>query len=560
MKTFLPKLILALLFLSATGVSHASDSPRIEISSISGVAGYQIGIFGAGFGEQAGAVEILGGAANVDEWSDDFVRVTVPQVVDGSDAAGLVLTTANGGVTSAEFTVYTINPDFLLNPYTSFTNVSAGKPLQLDGIDMTYSECSHFETGETVDAFSFLTNYVCRHDVGAKFSADSDRRKTATITIDLVEPVEAGSYLFQFFARSDWAAASRGQCPGTGYPYAYTIESSRNGRSWSDPLASVSDNLRGNRSHFVALENDTQFVRLRVTDALADCRDDIEGRDFELKEVNLYRVEGDASLASRALAIYGDSITANAFNAYLGAQGLASRIEKEAGSNLPLVPMGLSGRKASQLSEDFEDVNELSDAFAEAELAGSARYWGIALGTNDMNLSGPEDSGFTDPTSQFNAFDEAIEEDAVRWLIEHGRVPILARMHDTDSAENGYGFLEAKIQILNATDRIAAKYRLIPGPDMYTEFRLNIDRDDATWIAGDGTHLANDGPDVWVQLWSNAISRAFDQSVEPPPLPTPVPPIADVQAPESDRQPRIALLAIGLGLLLIGFVIARKAR
>ncbi len=553
---------LFLLFaLLPVGVVAASDTPEIEISNISGVSGYEVGIFGAGFGPDAGTVTILGAEAAVGEWSDRFVRVTIPEVADGSDPAGLVLTTTVGGVTSAEFTVYTINPDFLVGPHTTFKNVSFGKPLALDGVDLTYGVCSDFVTGAQIDAYVFLTNYACRHDVGAKFAADSALGNEAIIAIDLGEPVDGGTYLFQFFSRSDWSASNLNSCPGTGYPSDYVIESSRNGtRGWSEPHLTVNDNLRGHRSHYITLPAGAQWVRMRVTDSIGDCRTDIEGRDFEMKEVRLFEVIGDAERAGRAFAIYGDSITANAFNAFLGAQDVNTRIEESLPSHLPFAPLGMSGRKASQISEDFEDVNELIDAFESDDIAKSALYWGFALGTNDMNLSGPNDDGFTNPKSQFNQFDEAIEADAVQWLIARGRVPILARMHDTNSAENGYGFLEAKRQILHATDRIAAKYRLIPGPDMYTNFRLNIERGDGNWIAGDGTHLANDGPNMWVDLWADALSRAFDNVTEPPPLPVATTTTtADLsQAPQTI--PTLLLLGAGMVLLVAGIFLTWRFR
>ena len=547
----------------ATAQAQNGAQPSIEVSNISGVSGYQIGIFGSDFGAVGGSVTILGVPATIREWSDDFVRVTIPDVADGTDPAGLVLTTDTGGTVSAEFTVYTIDSKFLIEPNATYTNVSFGKTLTLEGIDMTFSECSHFETGVQINAFSFLTNYACRHDVGAKFGADDSLGTEGIITIDLGEPMEGGEYLFQLFSRADWSASNLGSCPGTGYPTDYVIESSGNGilSSWTDPHVSVVDNARGNRSHFITLPDDTQLVRLRVTDSIGDCRSDIEGRDFEMKEVRLYKVNGDRSNGSRAFTIYGDSITANAFNAFLGAQDVNTRIEGTLPTSLPFTPLGLSGRKASQLSEDFTDVNELSDAFAEDPLAGSARFWGIALGTNDMNLSGPEDDGFSNPDSQFNQFDESIEIDAVEWLISKGRAPILARMHDTNSAEGGYGFLEAKIIILNATDRIAAKYKLIPGPDMYTEFRLNIERNDGVWIAGDGTHLANDGPDKWVDLWAESMSTAFEQLVEADEIvaaPTAVSAVGESVIPSSPVS--IFVLLMGGVLLVVGGVLVWRYR
>ena len=496
----------------------ADDLPIIEIANISGVNGYEIGIFGENFGATEGNVTILGAEADVVEWNDGFVRAVVPTVEDGSDLAGLVLTTDDGEMVSAEFTTYTIDPVWLYLPATTFNNIAFGKPVTLEGVDLPNSQCTNYQTGETINATTFLTNYLCRYDVAAKFGADSSLGTEAIIAVDLETPQPAGSYLFQFFSRSDWSAAIAGNCPGTGYPYHYVVESSADAATWSAPHATVTDNLRGNRSHYLTLPANTRWLRLRVINSIGDCRSDIVGRDFELKEIRLYAVDGESLQGTDAFTIYGDSIAAGAFNQHVGARDVNVRIANSLPAHLPFTPLGYSGRKASQLAEEFPDPNELADAFAEDELAGSALYWGIALGTNDMNLSGIDDPGFSDPNSQFNQFDESIEVDAVQWLIEHGRVPILARMHDT--SENGYGFIEAKRKILADTDRIAAQYRLIPGPDFYTEFRLNIERNGASWLASDGTHLANEGPDQWVQMWADSMQRALAVRTEPVPTAT----------------------------------------
>lgn len=498
----------------------ADGGIEIEVAQTAGVSGYPIGIFGSGFGVLTGTVEILGVSANISEWTDSFIRATVPPVDDGTAPDGLYITNADGDLFgSAPFTVYTIAPEWLIAPSTTYTNVSHGKPISLTGVTLGNSLCNSQITGEQVDATDFLTNYACRYDVGAKFAADSDLGTESTMTIDFEQTLAAGDYLFQFFSRADWSEAVDGQCPGTGYPGDYVLQVSAEATTWSDPLITITDNLRGNRSHMLAIPDGSRYLRLTVTDSVADCLDSIDGKDFEMKELRLYQASGNGDTHANAIAIYGDSIAAGAFNGSVGLNELNALLEGQFPANMPTTAAGFSGRKASDLATNFEDPNELADVYALDANASSARYWGIALGSNDINLSGEADEAFTNPESQFNQFDESIEIDAVQWLIERGHVPILARIPDT--TDEGYGFLAAKKKILNDIDQIAAAYRLIPGPDLYTDVRLNIERDGGSWMAGDGTHLADDGPTQWLSQWADAFAQlcggpnALDFCAEP---------------------------------------------
>lgn len=498
--------LMLLLFISIATQTQASTptAAQIEVSNQSSVSGYDIGIFGSGFGNSAGSVTILGANAQIKEWSNTFVRAVVPEVADGKSATGLKLTPAAGAAATAPFTVYTIDPYWLRAPETTYENVAFGKPTQLRGVNTPESQCTNFETGQPLPAADFLTNYRCRYDFGAKFGADSDLNTTASIAINFQQNLQPGAYIFQFFSRSDWSAAVPDNCPGTGYPGDYTIEYSANGSNWQGPLATVTDNLRGNLSHKITLPSGVKWLRLHVTDSVADCLNSISGRDFEMKEVRVYRVDGPTDRPGDAFAVYGDSLAAGTLNTYLGSRNINAQVT-DYPSNFPVAPLGFAGFKAVNLAQDFEDPNELADAYNGDAIAGDALYWGFALGTNDMTLSGPDDPGFTDPNSHLNQYDDAMEVDAVQWIIEHGRVPIIARLPDTNTDIGGFGFLEAKIKLLGYTDEIAAKYRLVPGPDFYTEFRLNIERNGSNYLGTDGTHFTDEGRLRWIDMWAETL-------------------------------------------------------
>ena len=493
------------------GGGVSAEAPIIEVANISGVSGYNIGIFGSRFGADSGSrsVTILGSTAQIVEWTDTFIRATIPAVVSGSNVNGLVVTNSSGYSSTSPFTVYTIDPAWLTVPQGSFINLSGGKPVNLSGYFIGESWCWDGDVGQSVDANTFITNYGCDYDFGAKFQADAGLGTEAAIVVDLGSAQAAGDYLFQFFSKADWTQATAGECWRSSYPHAYVIEASASGNSgsWTTALASESANLRGNRSHYFTMPAGMRYVRMRVTDSLSDCNDNIAGRDFELKEVRIYKVDGSNNNTVDSFTIYGDSLTTYAFNAHIGPADISPRVDGNTPTNFPFAPFGFPGWKATNLDLDWEEPNELEDVYYADALASSAHYWGIALGTNETNLSGVDDWGYYEPWSQFNQFDESVD-NAIQWLEARGHVPILARIPDTVESDNGYGFIEAKRKILNDIDTLAARHRLIPGPDLYTEFRLNVERNGGSWFSGDGTHHSFEGSDEWIDLWAGALQSA----------------------------------------------------
>lgn len=491
------------------------NDPTIEIANISGVSSYEVGIFGSNFGQVTNTVTILDTPAEIVEWTDTFVRVIVPDVPQ-EGLGELKLTHADGAFVTSEFTVYSIAQEWLDTPQTTYTNISYGKPLTLTGVNVAESECPAIGGG-TLDANEYLTAYECDYGIAAKFKADSSQSLTATITIDFEQPLAAGEYMFQWFSLATWSAGDR--CGDTtGYPTDYTIQVSSDGSVWSLPLVDEQGNLRGNRSHELDIPVGTQWLRMQVTNGIDDCYprypDGTVGdgdKDFQLKEIRLYQVNSGNNSSTDSIAIYGDSITAGAFNTHVGATNLNALVDGFP-SNIPFGPYGFVGRKAEGMFYDgFDKPDLLEDVFTGDDIANSAAYWGIALGTNDQNLQDENDQGFSDPNSQFNQYDVHIRA-AIEYLRGEGRVPILARFPDTDasSTTGGFGFLAAKKVLLNEIDRLNAEYGLIPGPDLYTEFRLNIERENDSWLSDfDGTHLDGEGHRVWVQMWADALSKGF---------------------------------------------------
>lgn len=484
-----------------------SNEPVIEVANISGVSGYEIGIFGSGFGHMTQTVTILDAPATILEWTNSFVRVVVPSGVNG--LGDLRLTNATGAETTSEFNVYTIDSRWLDQPDTSYLNVSHGKPTTLGNVNSAASICYDVDDNSQLDASTYLTAYTCKDGIAAKFDADAAQGEVATITVDFEAPLLDGEYLFQFFSVASWSAGD-GCSDQTGFPVAYTIRVSADNATWSAPLVTETANARGHRSHNLSLSGDIQYIQLAVTDTIGDCRGNDGINDFQMKEVRVYQVVGGNS-PTEAIAMYGDSLAVGAFNSHVGATNLNARLDSFP-SDIPFAPYGFIGRKAEGLMYDgFGRPDLLADVVAGDAIASNALYWGIALGTNDMNIGDEKAAGFSDPNSQFNQYDVHLRA-AIEQLRDADRVPILARFPDTDeNAEyGGFGFLAAKKILLNEIDRLNAEYRLIPGPDLYTEFRLNIERENDSWLSDfDGTHLVGEGHSAWIQLWADALSKGF---------------------------------------------------
>ncbi len=518
---------------------------EIEFSNISGVSGYEIGVFGEGFGG-AGTLTILGAQATVLEWEDGFIRAIVPNVADGTGE--LRLMKQNGDATAAPFTVYSIDPNFLLPAQQTYDEISFDETLFLDGLEFGY--CNDIETGAAIEIGRFLTNYRCGSGgfVGsgeAVFAADSSLGTTATLAFRS-DSVLSGQHIYQFTSDTYWEPYHESQASWRkSYPRTYTIDVSADSTNGTDgtwtTLQTVADNNRTTRYHVVDIPaaGNYRWLRMRVTDGYADYSEPA-GRDFLLRQVHVYKANGTGRPDS--IAIYGDSLTFTAFD-IIGPRGFSAQAQTRRLSDnaLPLTLYGLPGAKADRLMDTDYFDSDLYDAFAIDNMADNALYWGIALGTNDI---GGGAVNLNDPNSFLMQFDERLD-GAVQELISRGRVPIIARLPDTDESINGYGDTASKQKVLTDIDTIAATYRLIPGPDFFTEFRRNIKANDASYISDDGTHHSYTGREALIAGWAEAFTAPFPQNaVTPTPEPTvtvpagtPAPtltPVPSPTAPPSD--------------------------
>ncbi len=496
--------------------------PVIEVGNQSGVIGYQVGLFGQDFGSAAGTVTVLGVPAQIDVWMSNFVQVTVPSVADGQGE--LVLTTAQSQSVSHPFTVYTINPLFQQTTDT-FTNIAAGREAKLVGLEEEF--CFAQPENVALEARFFLTNFLCGfqgvNNVGnATFSADSSLGKVAVIAVDLEQDL-TGELWIQTFSDSSWYPVDS---PFTSVMSNYDVQVSADSTNGQDgnwvTVQSVTGNNRVSRLHRVTVPGGGySWMRIHVTDGAWDTTS-APGKDFKLREVRVYKPNGGTTNPD-SFALYGDSLTAGAFDA-INQSGLADHIQAERGNNndLIVVTMGLSGQNATGLTNN-SDVNDIYDSLALDNMESNIRFWGISIGTND---AGDGAAGLQESFTNVSQYDERLDA-AVADLIAKGRVPIVARIPDTVEERGGFGDLEAKRKVLADIDRIAAQYKLIPGPDFYTAFRHNINTADGSWLGDDGTHHTAAGEAVLIDLWAAAfVNGTTTGQVMIPTLPPGVEPTA----------------------------------
>ncbi|MEM7127663.1 MAG: hypothetical protein AAF702_15120 [Chloroflexota bacterium] len=503
--------------------------PFIEVANQSGVSGYDIGIFGTNFGSTAGRVTILGTEAEVEEWLDTFVKVTIPAAEPG--VGELRLTTTEGLSVTNLFQLYTISPIFQTPPPTTFHDVAQGKPAYLTNLTDTF--CFRQPENVWTEPTEYLTNYRCGYSgITGDGHATLDASSTdgAIIAVDL-EQTLTGHFYFQFWNSSGWYSGQ------SAVPQNYEVEVSvdstdgLNG-TWISVHSEVG-NSRAFRLHEVVMPSGgAQWIRLRVTSS------NLDNNTFIMKTIRLYQPSASNGIQSSSIqpkttqlntfqdkwdmfAVYGDSITKDA-NELIGPLGLAKQIQEISnGVEEPLVPVfGLSGQNSTGLVEQTEVDSDIYDAFAQDGSGSQALYWGIGLGTNDSQDS----IDLSEETwSNIGAFDERMDA-IVQEIIRREAAPILARLPDTDEAQGGFGTLASKKKLLADIDRLGAQYRLIPGPDFYTAFRYNIEFEESSWLrAGDGTHHTNEGRLEHVRLWAEAFVRGTNRAdfvTAPTPTPT----------------------------------------
>lgn len=489
--------------------SAQQAAPQIEIAPLSGVSGYPVGIFGSGFGSAQGSVQVLGQNATILEWTDTFVRAEIPTVSDGN--GNLTVVTADGQAVNQAFEVYTIDPNFQRGPTNRFTNIMRGKTAFVQNIDAENTFCYAQPSGVSREPSEFVTNFDCGFSgiIGdGHVAVNIPDGGSAIVAVDLEQAI-SGTYYFQHFGFSSWY--------GDSYPFWYTDNELKPQAYMIEVSADTTDGIdgnwlsvytewystRGSRLHKIEVP-DGGYSWIRMSTSIGR-----NGPQVWMKEMRLYESSNDATTDLDMIAIYGDSITDGAFY-HIGETGLSLQISGKIGSaDEPIfTPFGLSGQTATGLIEQADIDHDIFDAFALDNVGSMARYWGIALGSNDMGYA---DFSIGVEGSDLEEFDERVEA-MVQLMISQNKVPIIARIPDNNEALSG-SVLATKKKILNDIDRIAADYRLIPGPDLYTLMRLNIERDNASWYwPGDGVHQNWEGRLQIVNAWADAFVRGTNRT------------------------------------------------
>ena len=510
-------LLLVFLLAMVGNIAAGQEPLQIEIANQSGVAGYPITIFGSGFGEQAGEVMVLGESAEISYWTPTAVRATIPEVNDGQGE--LAITASDGQSASSPFTVYSIDPAFLAAPTETYKNILSGRQAMIEGFEWSY--CAAQPSNEETKPELFLSNYRCGYKGIVRsglvvLGADSDLGKVTTIAYQFSQPL-SGEHIFQFVTDNVWYERQVDTSYLHSVPETYFLEVSADSTNGSDgnweTVFEMSGNKRSTRMHRfeISAESNATWFRMRVTDGLTNFSEEFDGRDFALRELRLYSVTGDSRTRPDAAAIYGDSLTADAFEA-LGFSGLPHAVKQLRGGDNDLIftSYGLAGQNSSGLEVRSENNHDIYDAFALDDAATQIRYWFIGLGTNDaFDGSAALNAPNTNLYEHERRLDQFVQDAVVR-----GLVPIVARIPQTDESKGGFGDFASKQHVLGNIDRIAARYRLIPGPDFYSEFRLNLETDGGSFYGDDGTHHVDLGGQRLINGWAASLVDGFGMRTE----------------------------------------------
>lgn len=518
-RLFLSLLLASILFgWLVISAESATTSPSIEIANISGIEGQTIGVFGNDFGATQGSVTILGVSSTIGFWSSDFISLTVPTVADGVGV--LEVTTSDNLTATSPFTVYTVDGNFLVPATPKLINLTHGKTAVTQNVESSY--CFEQPGNASKTPNEFLTDFHCgfsgyTNSGNATFLADSTLTQTAFIAIDIGQTL-LGSYYFQFSGDNNWYPRLDTTSYRRSVPRDYTIEVSADSTTGFDgawtPVFTMTNNNRSQRTHhFTVPSGGYEWVRLHVTDGVND-HTTTAGRDFSLREVSIYEAQTVGGVQPDSVAHYGDSLSADAFQ-LIGPQGFAELARafstNGATTDLMFSNFGLSGQNSSGFIDQPAIDYDIYDALTLDGLDTHALYWAITIGVNDAfegeaNLTNPSSNLYQYPT-RLNTLVQA--------LIAQGRTPILARIPDTDESNGGFGDFASKKHVLEAIDTAAATYHLIPGPDLYTAFRRNIETDSASFFSGDGTHHNISGQAKMVSMWAEAFAIGTEQTLVP---------------------------------------------
>ena len=268
---------------------------------------------------------------------------------------------------------------------------------------------------------------------------------------------------------------------GVNVPGDYQIQTSADSTNgsdgtWNSALA-ITGNVYMNRVHAVDFKGQ-QWIRLYVTNPT------IKSKEVHLLELEAYDVSGGVDDSWMFL---GDSITFAAFIRW-GEGAFDKRITASASAYTPsTVNGGIPGFSLAQMvgghDPNFPNIDQVIAAFPDT------KYWAIGFGTNDgAGVNNPE------------RYQESMET-LVQKLLAVGKVPIIQKVPYTEVPARHPATIVRYNQII---DEINAKYKLLPGPDLWTWFQEHANEINPP--DSDGVHPSyKGGYSSMVRLWIEAV-------------------------------------------------------
>ena len=267
-----------------------------------------------------------------------------------------------------------------------------------------------------------------------------------------------------------------------GLPAAYTIATSadstdgRNG-SWRQ-VASVTGNMARTRAHRFPAAG-ARWVRMTVMSAVPGPL----GKEFSIDEITLHDAPDGAD---DTVFFLGDSITVAAFTRCPANQpSFAELVHRGAPQHFPaMIDGGIDGVNSSYGVSAIEDLLDLNPDF---------HIWAVGYGTNDAWQK--------IPPSVFESQMQTI----VDRIVKAGRMPVIARIPFAVGGPD-----DEDVRALNQViDRLTARNRLLPGPDLYAWFSEHRGE-----LSPDGVHPSDAGTRSINRLWYEALRPLYDSSPE----------------------------------------------
>lgn len=282
---------------------------------------------------------------------------------------------------------------------------------------------------------------------------------------------------------------------GVNVPGDYQIQTSADSTNGADgtwnSARAITGNKFMNRVHAVDFKGQ-QWIRLYVTQPT------VKATEIQLLELEAYDVSNGVDDSWMFL---GDSITFAAFIRW-GDKAFDRLITTNAPSHTPsTVNGGIPGFALSQMvggaDPSFPNIDQVIAAFPDT------KYWAIGFGTND--------AGGQNNPERFQKDMETL----VQKLQAAGKVPIIQKVPYTEVPARHPPTIIRFNQII---DQINAKYKLLPGPDLWTWFQEHSNEINPP--DSDGVHPSyKGGYGSMVRLWVQTVLPLY--AATPVPAHTP---------------------------------------